>query len=166
MARKNNSAVADINSLRSKIRELWTKLKIENPDMSRIVNSPTFEKDNRALFGTEGFLSKRAIIEELTNEYERCVQVKMENMQKFIESIRVDIRALCEKMYFSDKEMKKLTKELLGLNDFTEDLLKMHEEKLENLKFDFDERESIYEKVNKWNQLWNEFIQFEEKTKG
>lgn len=147
----------EIASLRVKIKELWSKLKITNADMVAMVNSDCTESQT---------FTKRTLISELTHEYERCVQIKMENMQKFIEAIRADIREICARMYYSDKQMKQLNQELLGLNEFTEQLLEKHEELLEDLRFKFDENASLFEKVGKWIKLWNEFVQFEEKTKG
>ena len=87
-------------------------------------------------------------------------------MQKFIEAIRVDIRELCARMYFGDKEMKKLSSELLQLTDFTDRLLEEHESLLKDLRFRYDVNASLFEKVGRWIKLWTEFVQFEEKTKG
>lgn len=157
LERKNRDALEQIRSLRNRIKELWTKLNIENSAIKPMLN----DASNTEL----GVISKRTLISELTKEYDRCVQIKMENMQKFIESIRVEIKELCSKMYFGDKELKALTKDLLSSTDYTEQLLTRHEEKLEDLKFRYEEFEALYEKVGKWMKLWHEFVQFEEKTK-
>lgn len=174
--RKNREVLNEIASLRSKIKELWSKLKIQNADMVCMVNSNEIGGVTTAGDMVDGApqqqptgggtFSKRTLLSELTHEYERCVQIKMENMQKFIEGVRADIREICARMYYSDKQMKKLNQELLASTEFNECLLEKHETLLEDLRFKYDENMSLFEKVGKWIKLWNEFMQFEEKTKG
>ena len=155
LVKKNNEVMDEIRSLRVKIKELWSKLKCENLNMKLVV-----ENGNSA--GLD--MPKRTILHELRKEHERCVQIKMENMQKFIEGVRIEILALCEKMFIGVKEMK-LMDHLFKSVKYDEDLLKQHEEKLEDLQFRHTESEGLYEKMAKWIELWNQFIEFEEKTK-
>lgn len=154
LKRKHSDLMEKIKSLRVKIKELWTKLNIENVELRKLVNGNEDVKS-----------SKKSIYLELEQEYERCFQIKMENMQKFIEAIRDEIKNLCAKMYMGDKDIRKLNLELLNSTEYTEQLLTQHEEKLEDLKFRYTECEGLYEKTAKWMQLWSEFVQFEEKTK-
>lgn len=86
-------------------------------------------------------------------------------MQKFIESVRVEIRDFMDKMLLGPKEVKNLEETLLGLTEYTEDLLTLHEKKREQLDFEYQESQAIYEIAAKWIKLWSEFIEFEEKTK-
>lgn len=88
----------------------------------------------------------------------------MENLEKFIEQIRIEISVFYEKLYFSDTEIKKFDS-FYKSKDFTEELLKVHEDKLEELKFNYDESQSLYDKTAKWLDFWQQFILFEEKTK-
>jgi hypothetical protein len=88
----------------------------------------------------------------------------MDNLEKYIEQIRIEISVYYEKLYFSDSEMKKFDSNFTS-KDFTEDLLKQHEQKLEELKFDYDESQSLYEKTAKWLEFWEKFVTFEEQTK-
>lgn len=88
----------------------------------------------------------------------------MANLEKFIEQIRLEIGVYYEKLYFSDNEID-VFNEFFKSKDFTEDLLKIHEEKLEDLKFKYTESQTLYEKTFKWLELWRQFITFEEKTK-
>lgn len=145
----------NIRSLRVKITELWTKLSIENQDVRHLLSDNKEIKD----------MSKRELLAELEREHERCVEIKMENMQKFIEAIRVEIRHMCQRMFIGDREVKKMNQEYLCSTDYTEQLLTTHEEKLEDLKFRYEECQALYEKTTQWSNLWSQFVQFEEKTK-
>jgi len=100
---------------------------------------------------------------ELRKEYERCVKIKMENMQKYIENVRDEINVYCQKMFIGSKELHAL--DMLRSTNFNEDLLQLHEQKLEDLKFKYEENESLYEKCGRWIDMWAEFVAFEEKTK-
>lgn len=144
-----------IRLLRGKIMELWSKLNIDNTDVLDILSDNEQSKQ----------MSKRELVSELESEHERCVAIKMENMQKFIEAIRVEIREMCQKMFIGDKEIKKMNQEFMCLSEFTEELLTIHEEKLEDLKFRYIECQKLYEQTSEWSKLWTKFVQFEEKTK-
>jgi hypothetical protein len=156
LVKKNNEVMDEIRSLRVKIKELWSKLKCENLNMKLVV------ENGGSSAGLD--MPKRTLVHELRKEHERCVQIKMENMQKFIEGVRVEILALCEKMFIGSKE-RKLMDHLFKSVRYDEDLLKQHEEKLEDLQFRHTESEGLYEKTAKWMDLWGQFIEFEEKTK-
>ena len=93
------------------------------------------------------------------------MKLKMENMQKFVEAIRADIHVLCLKMFCGESEMAALNQSLLTRTDFNEDLLKQHEEKLDDLKFRFEENEELFEKMARWMHVWGDFLAFEETTK-
>ena len=160
MKTRDKELSVEIKNLRSKIIELWTKLSIENPEMRELV----IDKNSKSVLKDYG-MTKKALIEQLHHEYERCVQIKMENMQKFIESIRVEVRQLCDQLFLGKNEMSQMEAKFLKSTDFTEALLTEHEEALEDLKFRYTESQALYEKTAKWIELWNEFIAFEEKTK-
>lgn len=158
----------EINSFRSKIKELWVKLSIENNlTLKNFILSSPVELTQSQLDVEQKKLkkNKQQLCDALQNEYEECVKIKMANMQKFIETVRVEIKKLCQSMFYGQSDMKKLNQEMLLSNDFTEDLLEMHEKKLEDLKFNYDEFALLYEKTSKWMQAWADFVQFEEITK-
>ncbi len=153
LRQKDTVMTNEIRSLRLKIRELWTKLSIGNESINELVMGNDFPDTKRNMVGV------------LREEHDACVQVKMANMQKFIESVRVEIRALLTKMLTGPKELKKIEQDLLSLTDYTEELLTRHEQKKEELEFVYEESHTLYEKAAKWIELWTSFIEFEEKTK-
>jgi protein regulator of cytokinesis 1 len=164
LKRRNVEIVDQIKHYRSKIKELWSKLNLE--PSSGIESEPEMLK--QMVYDEQEFgqtFAKRHLLNELTSEYERCFRIKMENMQKFIEGIRAEIKEFLEKMFIGDSECQSITVQLFSKSDFNEDLLTEHEKKLEDLKFCYEESQSLYEKVTKWMELWEEYMQFEEKTK-
>ncbi len=68
------------------------------------------------------------------------------------------------KMYYT-KNQRQEFKDFMVDTDYSEELLKAHEDKLEDLKFRYEESEELYTHVAEWLQLWAEFIEFEEKSK-
>lgn len=142
-----------IRSLKFKIRQLWTKLDINNVELAEMVN------DNSIPEG-----SKSDLLMCLNDEHERCIKIKMENMQKFIVNIRHEILSYYAKLYMSDDEIKEFKANFDDIN-YTEALLKLHEDKLEDLKFKYEENVGLYERIDKWMNLWDEFLAFEERTK-
>ena len=143
----------EIKSLRQKIRELWTKLNIGHESIHELVTSDALTDTKRGMLGT------------LRQEHDMCVQIKMQNMQKFIESVRVEIRDYCAKMFAGPQELRQLDRDLLLSSDFSEEMLTKHEQKKEELEFIYEESQLMFEKAARWMQLWQEFVEFEEHTK-
>jgi hypothetical protein len=148
---KLNEAEDEIRALRSKIRELWDKLRIENPFMVDIVLNKVSQD------------SKRKICLLLREEHERCVKIKLENMQKYIENVRSEINSILGHMHMGTKDIHEIR--ILRETNFTESLLDSHEKLLEELKFDYEENREFYEKCAKWLELWAAYVDFEKKTK-
>jgi len=168
LQKKNSDLNEEIRSNRSKIKELWQKLNIENnPALKHFILQSPGELNSAQLDIELKRLkkNKQQLAEALQIEYEECVKIKMQNMQKFIETVRVEIRKICVDMFYGPNEMKKLNDDFLTSTDFTEDLLLRHEEKLEDLKFKYEESEALYKKTSQWMEVWTEFLKFEEITK-
>lgn len=47
------------------------------------------------------------------------------------------------------------------LDDFTEDIYFMHEELAQELETQYEMNRSIYEQIERWNDLFSEFQEFE-----
>jgi protein regulator of cytokinesis 1 len=159
LVRKNNEIIDQIRSLRSRIKDLWSKLNIEITSDMKMLQQMVYEEVE--IHAPELF-PKRHIVNELTTEYERCHRIKMENMQKFVEGIRCDIKVLMDKMFLVGDDHMQF---LLSSDDFNEELLAQHEKQLEELRFLYDENQDMYEKMRKWSEVWDEYVAFEEKTK-
>jgi hypothetical protein len=165
LKRKDNETLNEIRSLRAKIMELWSKLEIENLNLKSILLDTSNCEEGGNQWSLPESMSKRTLVAELRKEYEHCVQVKTENMQKFIEKTRAEIKDYCVKMFFGSEEMRKLDYDLFRHTNYNDDLLTLHEEKLDDLKFTFTEAETLFEKTQKWMEMWEKYMQFVETTK-
>jgi hypothetical protein len=89
------------------------------------------------------------------------VQIKHENMERFIEAIRVELKDYFSKLYYSDDDLERMNDELLKSESFTDELLNRHEEMLEDLKYKYNESKELYEDMALWLKMWDDFIEFE-----
>jgi protein regulator of cytokinesis 1 len=159
LVHKNNEILDQIRSLRTRIKDLWTKLNIEiTPDMA-MLRTMVYEELERE---SPPPCPKRQIVNELSAEHERCHRIKMENMQKFVEGIRVDIREYMDKMFLTGDDH---LQQLMCSDVFNEELLAQHEKQMEELRFLYEENVDLYDKTRRWCEVWEEYVTFEEKTK-
>ena len=165
LKRIENETLNEIRSLRLKIIELWSKLEIENLNLKPILLDTANCEEGSNQWSLPESMSKRTLVAELRKEFEHCVQVKTENMQKFIEKTRAEIKYYSERMYFGPEEMRRLEQDLFKHTNYNDDLLTLHEEKLDDLKFTFTEAETLFEKTQEWMNMWEKYMQFVETTK-
>lgn len=145
-----------IRDLRAKIRSLWSKLAIGNEAIAEYV---TWDDTTCPPPGIT--CMKCEVINVLDDELERCTKIKMANMQRFIEELRMEIVEFNSKMYLNGDAFGEHMRDV----DYTEALLKMHEDHLEELRFKYDESDVLFEALAKWMNLWENFVAFEERTK-
>jgi hypothetical protein len=88
----------------------------------------------------------------------------MENVSTFIDKVRDDIKIFAEKLYYNDEDTKNF-EQFFNCKDYTEDLLKIHEDLLDDLQLKYNENQVLYEKSAKWLSLWQQFSTFSEQTK-
>lgn len=122
-----------ITDLKLKIFNLWNELEINNHFDDRLFNK----------------YSKSILLENLQNEYNRCLNIKQAKLEALLEQYRNEIELLSKKMY-------------LNLNEYqSEDTLQVYNK----LQDKYVKYNCLFDKTNKWLQLWEEFIDFEERTK-
>lgn len=160
LSRRNIEIVGQIKEVRSKIKDLWTKLNCENSEDKMLQSMVYSESTQGSDFGS---LTKRELLYELSMEFERCYAIKMENMQRFTEAIRSEIRILCDKMFMMGDE-DGLGVILNDQNYNNEELLEAHEEKLEQLRFVYAESADLFDRVSEWSKVWKDYCDFEKKT--
>ena len=146
---------AEIRSLGILINQLWVKLDIKNSELQSSIN---VSRKSCTI------ASKSELVKKLRTEYERCLELKKEHVPKCIEAIRVQILLVCNKMFFGESEMASLNENLLAKTDLNEDLLELHEKKLEDLNFYQEENNELYQKLTEWKINWKNFLDFEKIT--
>ncbi|XP_074151282.1 protein regulator of cytokinesis 1 isoform X5 [Sminthopsis crassicaudata] len=141
-----NEAVCE--GLRSRIRELWDRLQI-----------PLEEREALAMFMTG---SKAKIRKALQSEADRLEELKIQNMKKVIEAIRVELAAYWEKCFFSQEQRQAFAPYFD--EEYTETLLQLHDVELVQLKQYYETHKELFEGVQKWEDSWKLFLEFERKA--
>jgi Ni,Fe-hydrogenase I large subunit len=80
-----------------------------------------------------------------------------------IKNIRLEIVELNEKLFLTLDDNDEFTS-ILNESVISEEILKKHEDKLQDLRLRYEEFKSLYEKINVWNQLWETFVIFDKKA--
>ncbi|XP_027708015.1 protein regulator of cytokinesis 1 isoform X2 [Vombatus ursinus] len=146
MRKAQNEAVCE--GLRSRIRELWDRLQI-----------PPEEREALATFMTG---SKAKIRKALQLEVDRLEELKIQNMKKVIEAIRVELAVYWEKCFYSQEQRQAFAPYFDG--DYTETLLQLHDSELVELKHYYEAHKELFEGVQKWEDSWKLFLEFERKA--
>ncbi|XP_047243189.1 protein regulator of cytokinesis 1-like isoform X1 [Girardinichthys multiradiatus] len=136
------------SGFRTKIQELWERLQVpleeREPLSEHMVNS------------------KKKNIEALQAEVQRLEVLKMHSMKSVIESIRVEIAVLWKKCFYSDEQQQAFT--AYHDEDYTEELLNLHEAEVRCLKKYYEDHKELFEGVTKWQDNWNLYLELDRKA--
>lgn len=86
--------------------------------------------------------------------------MKFEYNKRLVHKIRLEIAELNEKLYLSPNDTDEFNNESV----ISEEILKKHEDKLQDLRLRYEEFRSLYEKIDAWNELWATFVVFDKKA--
>ncbi|XP_074092311.1 protein regulator of cytokinesis 1-like [Macrotis lagotis] len=134
--------------LRSRIRDLWEWLQISRQERAAL-----------AMFMTG---SKTKIRTVLQSEVDRLEKLKIQNMEKVIEAIRVELALYWEKCFYSQQQREAFTP--YYDEDYTEILLQQHDAEVASLKQYYEMHKELFEGVKKWEKNWSLFLEFERKA--
>ncbi|GFO34174.1 protein regulator of cytokinesis 1 [Plakobranchus ocellatus] len=138
----NDEMMTEVEDLWERLRALWNRL--ETSDIDR----EAFEANK------EGH--GRAVIEALKAEIAECEKLKFENMRKFIDGIRNELKSWWDKCYFC-KEQRSQFKGFYE-DDYTEELLSKHEEELERVRKYYNSARELFEKLAQRDELFKKMI--------
>lgn len=135
-----------IEDLKTKINEIWIKFDLRNEDLYYImkINTCTYNK---------------TILNKLTDEYNRCLHYKNQNMISLINKMRENILEYWNKMYFSNERRAKFTQ--FYVQNINDDIFDSHEEYLKKLEYDFNDNEQIYSLISIWIDKWSQYMTFD-----
>ncbi|OWK09059.1 PRC1 [Cervus elaphus hippelaphus] len=136
-----NEAVCE--GLRAQIRELWDRLQI-----------PAEEREAVATVMTG---SKAKVRKAL--EVDRLEELKMQNMKKVIEAIRVEVAQHWDKCFYSQEQRQAFA--AYYSEDYTENLLQLHDAEIVRLRNYYEVHKELFEGVQKWEESWRLFLEFE-----
>uniref|UniRef100_A0A8C4LD78 Protein regulator of cytokinesis 1 n=1 Tax=Equus asinus TaxID=9793 RepID=A0A8C4LD78_EQUAS len=146
MRKSQNEAVCE--GLRAQIRELWDRLQI-----------PAEEREAVATVMTG---SKAKVKKALQLEVDRLEELKMQNMKKVIEAIRVELAQYWDQCFYSQEQRNAFAP--YYSEDYTENLLQLHDAEIVRLRNYYEVHKELFEGVQKWEESWKLFLEFERKA--
>ncbi|XP_023698850.1 protein regulator of cytokinesis 1-like isoform X2 [Paramormyrops kingsleyae] len=136
------------SSYRRQIQELWDRLQV-----------PQVERDQ---LSEHMVTCKKRNMEALAAELQRLDQLKMENIRVFTEAVRAELASYWEKCFFSAEQQQDFVP--YHHEEFSEELLRLHEDELQRLRQHFEEHQELYEGVHQWQENWLLFLELEKKA--
>ncbi|GAA6221475.1 protein regulator of cytokinesis 1-like isoform X2 [Lates japonicus] len=136
------------SALRTKIQELWERLQIP--------------QEEREAFSEHMVKSKKKNIEALQVEVQRLEVLKMQSMKSVIEAIRAEIVLLWERCFYSQDQQQAFVP--YHDDDFTEELLNLHEAEVKTLKTYYEDHKELFEGVTKWQENWTLYLELDRKA--
>lgn len=133
------------SELRETITSLWTKLEMDESERKAFLS-----KHN-------GY--KPSVITKLKNEVQRLQALKLQHIQKFIDGLRKELSDLWDKCYFGPAQREEFTPAFD--DNFTEDLLALHEHQVEVMKNYYDGNKEIFKLVERRETLFKTMEEFE-----
>ncbi|KAL2093334.1 hypothetical protein ACEWY4_010646 [Coilia grayii] len=135
-------------SYRARIQELWDRLQI-----------PAEEREGLQEHMTA---SRKRNREALSTEVQRLEELKIQNIQNFIQSIREEIVQYWNMCFYSHQQRQAFTPYFS--EDFSEELLSLHEAEMENLRKHHEAHKELYTGVQQWEQNWTLYQALEKKA--
>ncbi|KAM9375381.1 protein regulator of cytokinesis 1-like [Pholidichthys leucotaenia] len=132
----------------TKIQALWERLQIP-------------QEEREAMSEHMGHTKKRNI-EALQAEVERLEVLKMQSIQSVTEAVRAEIALLWGKCFYSPEQQQAFTP--YHDEDFTEELLEMHEAEVTSLKKYYEGHKELFEGVCKWEDNWTLYLELDKKA--
>lgn len=146
MRKSQNEAVCE--GLRAQIQELWDRLQI-----------PAEERETVAMVMTG---SKVKVKKALQLEVVRLEELKMQNMKKVIEAIRAELAQFWDQCFYSQEQRQAFAP--YYDEDYTENLLQLHDAEFVRLRNYYESHKDLFEGVQKWEESWRLFLEFERKA--
>ncbi|XP_037365799.1 protein regulator of cytokinesis 1 isoform X2 [Talpa occidentalis] len=146
MRKSQNEVMCE--GLRAQIRELWDRLQI-----------PTEEREAMGNIMTG---SKAKVRKALQLEVGRLEELKMQNMKKVIEAIRVELAQYWDRCFYSQEQREAFAP--YHDEDYTESLLQLHDAEIVQLRNYYEVHRELFEGVQKWEESWRLFLEFERKA--
>ncbi|XP_041794316.1 protein regulator of cytokinesis 1-like [Chelmon rostratus] len=136
------------SAYRTKIQELWERLQIP--------------QEEREPLSEHMVKSKKKNIEALRAEVQRLEMLKMQSMKSVIEAIRAEIALFWESCFYSQEQQQAFV--AYHADDFTEELLNLHEAEVKTLKKYYEDHRELFEGVTKWQENWTVYLELDKKA--
>ncbi|XP_056134976.1 protein regulator of cytokinesis 1b [Lampris incognitus] len=133
---------------RERIQGLWARLEVP--------------QEEREALSEHMVTSKRKNLEALEAEVQRLEGLKLLNIHNVTEAIRTEIAVFWEKCFCSREQRHAFVPYFS--EDFTEELLRLHDTEIQRLKQHYEEHKELFEGVHQWEQSWRLFLELEKKA--
>lgn len=133
---------------RERIQALWDRLQVP--------------QEERVAFNQHMVTSKKKNLDALQAEVCRLEELKMKNIQNVTEAIRSEMTVLWEKCFFNTEQRQAFRP--YYSEDFTEELLDLHDAELLHLKQHYEEHKELFVGVHQWEDSWRLFLELEKKA--
>ncbi|XP_072201308.1 protein regulator of cytokinesis 1 isoform X2 [Excalfactoria chinensis] len=134
--------------LRSRITELWERLKV-----------PEEERESFAVHMTG---SKAKTREALKLEVDRLEELKLQNMKSVVQAIRTELAEYWDKCFYSQEQRDAFSP--YYNEDYTEALLQLHDIEVGKMRSYYQTHKELFEAVQSWEENWKLFLELERKT--
>ncbi|XP_076002961.1 protein regulator of cytokinesis 1b isoform X2 [Genypterus blacodes] len=133
---------------REKIQQLWDRLQVP--------------QEEREALSEHMFKSKKKNLEALNAEVQRLEELKLRNIHNVTEAIRSEIAVFWEKCFFSPDQRHAFLPYFS--EDFTEELLALHDAEIQRLQQHYEEHKELFEGVHQWEDSWKLYLELERKA--
>ncbi|KAM7424649.1 hypothetical protein PAMA_000821 [Pampus argenteus] len=133
---------------REKIQQLWDRLQVP--------------QEERGAFNEHMVTSRKRNLEALQAEVQRLEELKLLNIRNFTDATRSEIAVFWEKCFLSTEQRQAFSPYFS--EDFTEELLGLHEAEIQRLKLHYEDHKELFDGVNQWEESWRLFLELEKKA--
>ncbi|XP_071345677.1 protein regulator of cytokinesis 1b isoform X2 [Trachinotus anak] len=133
---------------REKIQQLWDRLQVP--------------QEEREVFNEHMVASKKRNLEALKAEVQRLEELKLLNIRNVTDAIRSEIAVYWEKCFLSTDQRQAFAPYFS--EDFTEELLSLHDAEIQRLKQHYEHHKELFEGVQRWEESWRLFQELEKKA--
>ncbi|XP_029960739.1 protein regulator of cytokinesis 1b isoform X2 [Salarias fasciatus] len=133
---------------REKIQQLWDRLQVP--------------EEERQAFDEHMVSSKKRNLQALQSEVHRLEELKLQNICNVTDAIRSEITVMWEKCFFSIDQRHAFAPYFS--EDFTEELLSLHDAEILRLNQHFEDHKVLFEGVHRWEESWRLFQELEKKA--
>lgn len=139
-----------VNDLWIKVKALWVRLDIPSDEVKEFEKKVT-NCSNHA-------------VNELNRELDRCEQLKLLNIQNIILKLRDELVGWWDRCFVLVEH--RMTFRPFDEEPATEELMLRHEMELRAVKSHYEDKAKIFEKVECWHGLWEQFLTLERKARN
>ncbi|XP_073320669.1 protein regulator of cytokinesis 1b [Pagrus major] len=135
-------------SHREKIQRLWDRLQVP--------------QEEREAFNEHMVTSRKRNLDALQAEVQRLEELKLLNIHNVTDAIRSEIAVFWEKCFYSIDQRQDFAPYFS--EDFTEDLLSLHDAEIQRLKQHYEDHRELFDGVHQWEESWTRFLELEKKA--